>query len=505
MKSLDAHADAAQHQPAATPTRQAEATPIETTVTAPLESPPEKAPLQRAALQTYINQSPRLLAQRRAIHAVFGTAIQRQGPEAPGQTVQMASSWVKTTPAKLAYPTSKEPMTVGIHTEAWIKATEKNAFRGTAPSRSERGGIYSSEIIEDENGNSLTACHLLNHDLGGAGVASNMWPHTSQYNSAHAKQQEHHAKAKLKQAELIADEMRKAKKGDPDDVGLYIDSKVAEPVPEKMDGLEGAKSVRFQTYSRITKGNGERIQNIHKGLVFDDVVSESWGHKKGPSDELTKGGLVRAPTTRSRNRAFNEVADENEGKEFALEKRYSPSELKALLTKKEDELSSQEKELVALMRDSNGKQESDTDPQRSKSDQRAQESISTSSGPAPEMNPDPKNGKKEKKDKEKTIIKNEDEKDETDEKDEEANFITKKIFSIGDILKTLTLFDPDKTSGKTNLFNIAIKFARRNPDSPQNDWSSMRKDVAGRMNALSSNKKQGKKGSESKEKRGTSS
>ncbi|WP_457332964.1 hypothetical protein [Rhizobacter sp. P5_C2] len=77
MKRHDVLADPVQHQPAAARTHQTDVTPIST----PLDAGPRNAARQRVALQAHINQSPRILAQRRAMQASFG-------PLLPGGTVQ---------------------------------------------------------------------------------------------------------------------------------------------------------------------------------------------------------------------------------------------------------------------------------------------------------------------------------------------------------------------------------------------------------------------------------
>ncbi|RUL77495.1 DUF4157 domain-containing protein [Dyella choica] len=75
MKLRNGPADTAQHQPAATAARQAKGTQAGT----PLEESSVNATLQRVDMQARIDRSPRIVSQLRAVQAMLGDAVQRQG------------------------------------------------------------------------------------------------------------------------------------------------------------------------------------------------------------------------------------------------------------------------------------------------------------------------------------------------------------------------------------------------------------------------------------------
>lgn len=145
-------------------------------------------------------------------------------------------------------------MTVGVHTRAWLHPDDPK--KGTVTDKDGRGGVYQDLGYYTDGLAPLTACHLLNHDLGGAAVEQNLFPQTPAYNSEHKNQGEGHVKGKL--ASLI-----KGKSENPNR-GLHVDvrvSKEGKPVDEGQlfNSREDFENTRFEMASAYTTEDGAEV------------------------------------------------------------------------------------------------------------------------------------------------------------------------------------------------------------------------------------------------------
>ncbi|OWQ85699.1 hypothetical protein CDN99_21720 [Roseateles aquatilis] len=240
-----------------------------------------------------------MLTQRRAMDTLI--AGHAPGVDA-GAVAQLAGkSWFSTSAAKLKYvddDDAEQEMDVGRKTEAWL--CPDDIVLGSIPLDEERRGIYDVERLRQASGKSLIACHLLNHDLGGAGVQENMFPHTTEYNAAHSKQQEDHTKAKLHQVHELAE-------GAPDgtSVGLRVSVEV-DPMPsDAVSSVADLAPVRFKMTSTIADDKGAEVDNPQAGRVEPVAVHPRWNHRTVTNKEwLTASGAVATKTYRARNEAF---------------------------------------------------------------------------------------------------------------------------------------------------------------------------------------------------------
>lgn len=177
----------------------------------------------------------------------------------------------------------KREMTVGVKSVAILDPD--HPVKGTSTGAFDRKNSVYTDYSYYRNGVALTACHLLNHDLGGRAVAENLFPHSPEYNGEHSRQKEEGAKHML--ASLIKYRERGGEKG----LFLKVETKVHKGVwEEPFKSREQFEAFEFKMDYFFCDSRGDKVENklaekINRSVHRDQrTVLGDWRHVETKSD-----------------------------------------------------------------------------------------------------------------------------------------------------------------------------------------------------------------------------